>query len=108
MIIASSDYIYGTNYQFCHSYIGNDLSNMSHEKLIQSLGRVGRKNIQYNYTIRFRNNTILRKLFLPDEIHPEINNMIKDIIITDCYYENSSVTMMLQMLLLKTFGASWA
>ena len=75
LIIASSDYIYGTNYQFCHSYIGNDLSNMSQEKLIQSLGRVGRKNIQYNYTIRFRNNTILHKLFLPDEIHPEINNM---------------------------------
>ena len=23
LIIASSDYIYGTNYQFCHSYIGN-------------------------------------------------------------------------------------
>jgi len=75
LIIASSDYIYGTNYQFCHSYIGKDLGNMSQEKLIQGLGRVGRQNVQHNYTIRFRNNEILNKLFLPDEEHPEINNM---------------------------------
>ena len=25
MIIASTDYIYGTNYQFCHGFIGKDL-----------------------------------------------------------------------------------
>ena len=40
LIIASGDYIYGTNYQFCHSYIGKDLNNISQEKLIQTLGRV--------------------------------------------------------------------
>ena len=34
-IIASTDYIYGTNYQFCHGYIGKDLGDMSQEKMIQ-------------------------------------------------------------------------
>ena len=36
LIIASSDYIYGTNYQFCHGYIGKDLENLTQEKLIQA------------------------------------------------------------------------
>ena len=35
LIIATSDFIYGTNYQFCHSYIGKDLSNMSQEKVFR-------------------------------------------------------------------------
>lgn len=77
LIIASSDYIYGTNYQFCHSYIGKDLENMSQEKLIQALGRVGRQNVQHNYTIRFRNNDILQKLFLHDTECCEVKNMNK-------------------------------
>ena len=42
MIIASTDYIYGTNYQFCHGYIGKDLHNLTQEKTIQALGRIGR------------------------------------------------------------------
>ena len=46
LIIASSDYIYGTNYQFCHSYISKDLNYISQEKCIQAMGRVGRNNIQ--------------------------------------------------------------
>ena len=29
LIIASSDYIYGTNYQFCHGYIGKGLSDLT-------------------------------------------------------------------------------
>ena len=29
MIIASSDYIYGTNYQFCHGYVSKDLSDIT-------------------------------------------------------------------------------
>jgi hypothetical protein len=45
LIVASSDYIYGTNYQFCHGFIAKDLR-MSQEKIIQSFGRVGRDNIQ--------------------------------------------------------------
>ena len=32
LIIASSDYIYGTNYQFCHGYISKDLSGISQGK----------------------------------------------------------------------------
>ena len=33
MIIASSDYIYGTNYQFCHGFLSKDL-NLTQEKVI--------------------------------------------------------------------------
>ena len=29
LIIASSDYIYGTNYQFCHGYLSKDLGNIN-------------------------------------------------------------------------------
>ena len=44
MIIATSDYIYGTNYQFCHEYIGKDIiQKMTQEKAIQAFGRVGRQ-----------------------------------------------------------------
>ena len=75
LIIASSDYIYGTNYQFCHSYIGKGLINLTQEKLIQALGRVGRKSIQHNYTIRFRDDDLLTQLFLPDVHKPEVTNM---------------------------------
>ena len=63
LIIASTDYIYGTNYQFSHAYIGNDLENMTQQKTIQALGRVGRGNVQHNYTLRFRNNNVIDKLF---------------------------------------------
>ena len=38
LIIASSDYIYGTNYQFCHGYLSKDLINMTQEKMIQAFG----------------------------------------------------------------------
>ena len=63
IILASSDYIYGTNYQFCHGYIGKDLLNMTQQKTIQALGRIGRNNMQQEYTIRFRDDRILTKLF---------------------------------------------
>ena len=54
LIIASDDYIYGTNYQFCHGYVSKDLANnMTQEKIMQAIGRVGRNNIQKNYCIRF-------------------------------------------------------
>jgi hypothetical protein len=65
LIIASTDYIYGTNYQFCHGFIGKDLDNMTQQKIIQAMGRVGRNNIQQEYTVRFRDETMFRKLFLP-------------------------------------------
>ena len=75
LVIASGDYIYGTNYQFCHGYIGQDLSTMSQEKLIQAIGRVGRKSVQKTYTVRFRDDRILEKLFIPSEDTPEAANM---------------------------------
>jgi hypothetical protein len=63
IIIASSDYIYGTNYQFCHGIIGRDLVKMTPQKTIQSLGRIGRGNIQQEYTARFRDDGNIENLF---------------------------------------------
>ena len=75
LIIASSDYIYGTNYQFCHGYLSKDLLNMTQEKTIQAFGRIGRKNNQMDYTLRIRDNSLIEKLFLPEENKIEVNNM---------------------------------
>ena len=75
LIIASTDFIYGTNYQFCHGYISQDLKSMTQEKAIQALGRIGRKNIQQRYTIRLRSNEMLDTLFLPQSNKPEVINM---------------------------------
>ena len=77
LIIASTDYIYGTNYQFCHGYLGDDLNadTLSQEKCIQALGRIGRNKLQYSYSIRFRNNDLLKKLFFEDEEKPEADNI---------------------------------
>ena len=75
MIIASTDYIYGTNYQFCHGYIGNDLAEMSQEKCIQAMGRIGRNKLQQDYSVRFRANSLLYKLFQREDEKPEVLNM---------------------------------
>ena len=77
LIIASTDYIYGTNYQFCHGYIGDDLGGLSQEKCIQALGRVGRNKLQHNYSVRFRSNELLKKLFFDDRDKPEARNINK-------------------------------
>lgn len=77
LIIASTDFIYGTNYQFCHGYLSNDLEEISQEKAIQALGRVGRNKLQYDYTFRFRNDSILKKLFEHDSNKPEVANMAR-------------------------------
>ena len=74
MIIASSDYIYGTNYQFCHGFLSKDL-NLTQEKIIQAMGRIGRNNIQQTYTVRFRDDEQISKLFTSDTEKPEIINM---------------------------------
>ena len=65
IVIASSDYIYGTNYQFCHGFIGRDLQNMTQQKIIQAMGRIGRNKIQQDYTVRFRDDDIMKSIFLP-------------------------------------------
>tara|TARA_Y100000768_G_C23968057_1_gene678940 strand:- start:1169 stop:2182 length:1014 start_codon:yes stop_codon:yes gene_type:complete len=77
LIIASSDFIYGTNYQFIHGYISKDMSNMTQEKCIQAMGRIGRNKIQQNYTIRFRDDELIYKLFNEDKNKPEVINMAK-------------------------------
>jgi hypothetical protein len=74
LIIASSDYVYGTNYQFCHGYISKDM-NLTQEKIIQALGRVGRNGVQQEYTIRFRDDSHITKLFTAEAEKPEVQNM---------------------------------
>lgn len=74
MIIASSDYIYGTNYQFCHGILSKDL-NLTQEKIIQAMGRIGRNNIQQDYTLRFRDDSQILKLFCKETDKPEVANM---------------------------------
>jgi len=74
MIIASSDYIYGTNYQFCHGFLSKDLD-LTQEKVIQAMGRIGRNNIQQTYTVRFRDDTQIAKLFTSNTDKPEVINM---------------------------------
>jgi len=77
IIIASTDYIYGTNYQFCHGFIAKDLNGMTQQKTLQSMGRVGRNNIQQDYTVRFRDNDMISKLFKPPENNMEAINLCK-------------------------------
>lgn len=75
VILTTSDYIYGTNYQFCHGFIGDDLQKMTQQKTLQSMGRIGRNNIQQEYTVRFRDNAMIEKLFQPQEENLEADNM---------------------------------
>ena len=77
LIIASSDYIYGTNYQFCHGYIGKDLGGLSQEKLIQAFGRVGRTDALQDYSIRLRNDEMIHILFTASANKIESENMNK-------------------------------
>lgn len=74
MILANCDYIWGTNYQFCHGFISKDL-NLTQEKIIQAMGRIGRGNVQQTYTVRFRDDAQILKLFTSDTEKPEVINM---------------------------------
>jgi hypothetical protein len=74
LIIASSDYIYGTNYQFCHGYISKGMK-LTQEKIIQAMGRIGRNNIQQTYSLRFRDDEQIMKIFTAHSEKPEIINM---------------------------------
>ena len=75
IIIASSDYIYGTNYQFCHGFIGKDLTKMTPQKTLQAMGRIGRNHIQQDYTVRFRDDEMITRLFQKPLVNTEANNM---------------------------------
>lgn len=75
LILTSSDYIYGTNYQFCHGFIGKDLKNMTPQKILQAMGRIGRNKHQQDYTVRFRDDDMILSLFKTPEINREGVNM---------------------------------
>jgi hypothetical protein len=77
IIIASTDYVYGTNYQFCHGVIGKDLTRMTQQKTLQAMGRIGRNNIQQDYTIRFRDDSMIAGLFEKPNHNLEAVNMCK-------------------------------
>ena len=77
LIIASSDYIYGTNYSFCHGFISKDLTNMTQQKILQSLGRIGRNSIQQTYSVRFRDDAMLNQLFMKQSENLEAVNMCR-------------------------------
>ena len=78
LIIASSDYIYGTNYQFCHGYLTKDLTeSMTQEKMLQAFGRVGRRDLQKDYSIRIRDDRLVEKLLTVEEDKIEVKNMNK-------------------------------
>lgn len=77
IIIASTDYIYGTNYQFCHGFIGKDLTKMTQQKTLQAMGRIGRNHIQQDYTIRFRDDDMIEQLFKKQQINIEATNMCR-------------------------------
>lgn len=75
MIIAGGDYIYGTNYQFCHGYI--DDAGMTQEKLIQAFGRIGRTNNQLDYSIRLTDDATISKILKHEQEKCEVVNMNK-------------------------------
>jgi len=74
LILAASDYIYGTNYQFAHGYLSNDLKGLTQEKIIQAIGRVGRKEKNKSFTFRFMDNSFT-PLFFDDTPSIEGNKM---------------------------------
>jgi hypothetical protein len=66
-IFATTDFIFGTNYQFANLYIGKDLAGkLTQEKLIQTAGRVGR-GAQVPYSIRLRDDSFVTTLFMPQD-----------------------------------------
>jgi hypothetical protein len=77
MIIASTDYIYGTNYQFCHGFIGKDLTKMTQQKTMQAMGRIGRNHIQQDYTIRFRDDSMIETILNKQTVNKEAMHMCR-------------------------------
>ena len=77
LIIANSDYIYGTNYQFSHCYLGKYMKNMIQEKIIQCIGRIGRQEKNKHFSFRFRSKQQIDLLYAITENHIESINMNK-------------------------------
>ena len=50
---------------------------MTQQKTLQALGRIGRNNIQQDYSVRFRDDNMILQLFRTPENNTEANNMCK-------------------------------
>jgi len=50
---------------------------MTQQKTIQAIGRVGRNNIQQEYTVRFRDDAVIQRLFKREERNREAENMCR-------------------------------
>ena len=48
---------------------------MTQEKMIQALGRIGRRNPQMDYSMRIRDDTLIKKLLMEEEDKIEVRNM---------------------------------
>ena len=75
-MIAGSEYINGTNFQFDHGYLADDIININQETIIQAIGRVGRKEKNKTFTFRFRDSSVIKSLFVKDN-HTESINLNK-------------------------------
>jgi hypothetical protein len=73
-MIAGSEYINGTNFQFDHGYLADDIININQETIIQAIGRVGRKEKNKTFTFRFRDSSVIKSLFIKDN-HTESMNL---------------------------------
>jgi hypothetical protein len=73
-MIAGSEYINGTNFQFDHGYLADDIININQETIIQAIGRVGRKEKNKTFTFRFRDSSVIKSLFVKDN-HTESTNL---------------------------------
>jgi hypothetical protein len=68
-ILATPDYIYGTNYQLCHAILTEEMTeHITQEKIIQAIGRVGRREKNKLFRFIFKNNSIIKKLFIKDNL----------------------------------------
>lgn len=72
-MIAGSEYINGTNFQFYHGYLADDII-INQETIIQAIGRVGRKEKNKTFTFRFRDQSVIKSLFVKQD-HIESTNL---------------------------------
>ena len=77
LVVADTDYIYGTNYQFFHGFMGKDVGQITRSKIVQAMGRVGRNTVQQDFTFRFRSQDHVAILFGEDVDSVESSNFAK-------------------------------
>jgi hypothetical protein len=63
---------------------------MSQQKTIQAIGRVGRNNVQQEYTVRFRDDSIILNLFKQQDRNIEAETMCR-LLVTDVDEEEDEV-----------------